>query len=145
MLKLVESMAELLINGKDAISIGVRMGEGFINELRNFYPMKEYVTNESRLENGRRIIYGQGKKDYREVSLIFTVEADNPDIFSRNLQSFEDILYGERVQIEVPQRGLKRILTYRKSTNFAGSYDNTFCKVMVRFTEDIIEDDSDKT
>ena len=47
---------ELLINGKDAFSIlGTSIGEGFLDALLSPAPKKEYITNSSRLKDGKSI------------------------------------------------------------------------------------------
>lgn len=137
-------MADLLINGKDAKIMGVRMGHGFINELMTPYPLKDAITNESRLEDGRRVLKSKGNgkrfKNYRELTLTFIVEGVNSITFFRNLQRFESLLYEGEIEIEVPSVYRKHRLNYQKSNSFARTYDNTFCKVMVKFTEDFIDE-----
>lgn len=132
-------MADLLINGKDALKMGVRMGDGFINSLLIPYPIKDYIENESRLENGKRVEFKNLKKDSREVTLMFNIEGDTFDEFRTRLKDFEAILYMGKVEIEVPYYKLKHTLTYRRSNSFNRSFSNTFCSILVRFTEDIIK------
>ena len=143
-------MADLLINGKDARVLGIRMGSGFMEELLSPYPLKDAVTNESRLENGKRVLmpkneleedeidYGVRYKDSREVTLTFTIEGINSITFLRNLQRFYDILYDGVVEIEVPCIMFKCKLDYIKSSSFGKDYNNTFCSVIVRFEENDI-------
>ena len=131
-------MADLLINGKDALKMGVRMGDGFINSLLIPFPIKDYIENESRLEHGKRIEFNNLKKDSREVTLMFNIEGNNFEDFRTKLKDFEAILYRGKVEIEVPKYKAKHILTYRRCNNLNRSFSNLFCSILVRFTEDII-------
>lgn len=135
-------MADLLINGKDAKVLGIRMGSGFMEELLSPYPLKDAVTNESRLEDGKRVFSDDPNakryKDSREVTLTFTIEGINSITFLRNLQRFYDILYDGVVEIEVPCIMKKCKLDYIKSSSFGKDYNNTFCSVIVRFEENSI-------
>lgn len=135
-------MADLLINGKDAKVLGIRMGSGFMEELLSPYPLKDAVTNESRLEDGKRVFRDDPNakryKDSREVTLTFTIEGINSITFLRNVQRFYDILYGGVVEIEVPCIMRKCKLDYIKSSSFGKDYNNTFCSVIVRFEENNI-------
>ena len=38
--------------------------------------MKEFITNESHLEHGKRVIYNESKFDSREFTLVFTIEGE---------------------------------------------------------------------
>ncbi len=148
-------MADLLINGKDAKILGIRMGSGFIEELLSPYPLKEAITNESRLENGKRVLmpkdeleedeidYGVRYKDSREVTLTFTIEGVNTITFLRNLQRFYGLLYAGSIEIEVPIVMKKCKLEYIKSSSFGKDYNNTFCSVVVRFEECNILDEKE--
>lgn len=147
-------MGDLIINGEDALLMGVRMGDGFVSELLTPFPLKDGIYNESRLENGRRLMLPKKEEDieegeidyairykkHRELNLTFTIEGVNSIVFMRNLQKFERILYGGVVQIQVPHIYRTYKLTYQQSNSFATNYGSTFCKMVVRFTEDLIND-----
>ena len=46
-------MTELIINGKDAFTEwGIRMGDGFLDTRNGYFPMKEYITNNARTQDG---------------------------------------------------------------------------------------------
>lgn len=46
-------MNDLTINGKDAlIEYGIKMGDGFLDAIDPPYPLKGFIENKSRLENG---------------------------------------------------------------------------------------------
>lgn len=66
---------ELLINGKDAFDIwGVNMGDNFLNVLLMPPPVKDYIENKSRLENGKNINLSNKKADERDMTLTFTIQ-----------------------------------------------------------------------
>lgn len=68
-------IGDLFINGKDAFStFGVCMGDGFIDSIDAPAPTKDYIKNESRLENGTRIITDNSKIGSRSLTLSFTIE-----------------------------------------------------------------------
>lgn len=46
-------MIEMLINKQDASTFGVRMGDGFLDAICSPLPLKEFVENTSRLEDGK--------------------------------------------------------------------------------------------
>lgn len=69
-------MTELLINKKDAFeSYRVKMGNGFVDAIDAPADYKDYVSNESRLENGKRCIIKDRKIKEREVTLPFVIIA----------------------------------------------------------------------
>lgn len=47
---------ELFINGIDADTIGVVMGEDFLNALRTPVSFKEDIENDSAIEHGIRLV-----------------------------------------------------------------------------------------
>lgn len=67
-------MTELIINGKDAFTEwGVRMGDGFLDTLNGYFPMKEYITNNDRTQDGVQYV-GTPKVNERSIVLNFTME-----------------------------------------------------------------------
>lgn len=65
---------ELYINGKDAWTTwGVNMGNGVMDALDAPLEMKAYIEDESRMENGKRVITGSQKVASRDVTLAFTI------------------------------------------------------------------------
>ena len=67
-------MTELIINGKDAFTEwGIRMGDGFLDTLNGYFPMKEYITNNDRTQDGVQYV-GTPKVNERSLTLNFTME-----------------------------------------------------------------------
>lgn len=96
-------MIELLINGNDALQIGVRMGEGFISTLTEPLSLKEPVANESRLQHGKRVVIGDNPRiASREITLDFTICGNSPDDLRAKKRAFLGEMYKGKVTICVP-------------------------------------------
>lgn len=54
-------------------TFGVRMGDGFLDAIGSPVDFKPYVSNESRISNGKRIADTRGVMNSRELSLTFRV------------------------------------------------------------------------
>lgn len=130
-------MADLIINGYDAFEEwGVKMGDGFLDNLGGFVPMKAYIENSSRLEHGKRVMVKNARVDSREVTLGFTIEGENPGDFILKKKSFQAELMKGNVNVQVPSRGeLCYRLVYLRGMSYAQSIDGCFCKVSVKFDE----------
>ena len=127
-------MSDMLINGEDALKYGIRMGEGFISELLTPAPLKEFITNESRLEHGKQVLYSFARLDTRELNLTFTIEGKNTKEYLNNYNYFRKVLYKGKVEIVIPIISSEvYILTYRRCTPFALNSSRTFSKLTVRF------------
>lgn len=96
-------MTELLINGVDAFSAyGVRIGEGFLDKLGEPFPLKDYVTNNSRLKNGVQYCAFVPKINERKINLCFTLQGSNSADFLTKRSAFYNVLKGGNVVIKVP-------------------------------------------
>ena len=51
-------------------------------------PMKEFIENKSRLENGKRVITSNSKIDERNITLTFNLTAKSEDQFFARYNSF---------------------------------------------------------
>lgn len=97
---------ELYINGADAwVSWGVRMGDGFLDEIDGFAPMKDYISNESRLENGKRVLTSVMKVASRSVTLHFLICGDSEEDYRTKRKAFETELRKGAVAINAPKLG----------------------------------------
>jgi len=131
-------MADLLINGRNAFTVyGVRMGDGFLDALGTPAPMKEYITDESRLENGRTVITEDAKVDYRELNLEFTIMGLSPADYRAKKNAFFAELYKGAVDICVPpeSRDIYHLVYRGNSPTYAQSRDRCFAKVIIKFEE----------
>ncbi len=130
-------MADLLINGKNALSEwGVRMGDGFLDALWELAPLKDYITNDSTLEDGVQYENRIPKVNERNVSLTFTIEGSSKSDFLNKKKAFQAELYGGDVAICVPSDSDNVYhLKYKSGVSYAQNLTRTFCKVAAKFTE----------
>lgn len=95
------------INKKDAYLFwGVTLSDSAINALRTPAPMKENVSNKSRLENGKRVIYGSdtARVDERDLTLAIYIRASDQAQFDSRFESFIEELQKGRIEIEIAER-----------------------------------------
>ena len=129
---------ELYINGNDAwTEWGVNMGEGFIDAVDSFAPMKDYIENDSRLEHGKRILLSSPKVDSRELTLQFTIMGEDEADFRAKRKAFEAELQKGIVDINVPVLGevTYHLVYLGKSVSYALNIARTFCAISAKFEE----------
>lgn len=125
---------QLFINGKDAYSTwGVFLEDGSRNKLILGVPLKQFIENKSRLENGKRVLYSNPRQDERDIELVFCFV--KPGNFVDNYQSFLNEMYKGEVNLRYVGHGVNSTfrLTYLNcrslnSVQYAG-------KLSVRFNE----------
>lgn len=109
----------LLINDVDAWTHGIVMGDGFVEELYKPFPMKDNITNESRLKHGKDVI-NIAKVDSMTHTFAFNIHGATPEEWARNYKWLMEQLQGGNVLIDVPPLeiyGVKLLYT-GKSVNF---------------------------
>lgn len=127
---------DLLINGKDAWSEwGVVMGDGFINSILGPAGNKDFIQNESRTENGKRVLCVNPKIDARELTLTFNIHGVNSSDYLSKYNSFVGELQKGKVGISIPPINMSFTLFYKKSTSFASNHALTFSKLAAKFEE----------
>lgn len=116
---------------------GVRMGENFKNDLYAPLELKEFVSNESRLENGKRVIVRNPKKASRTLTLEFLVTGSTEVAFNTNLQAVYTELYKGTVDLEVPELGNEvfHLIYLGKSPSYSSGLSKRACKFKVSFEE----------
>ncbi len=122
------------INGTPLSHWGVSLLSGAEETLLTPAPMKDYITNESRLEHGVRLLNVTPKTDRREVSIPFLIEGNGRADFLQKYSSFVDELYTGTIVLSIPELGKSFTLTYRSSGKY-GSYGLCRAKLIVRFIE----------
>lgn len=128
-------IGELYINGTDAATLGVMMGNDFIANIAAPVGLKDFIDNESRLENGVQRIHNSPKLDNRDVTLEFSVIGSSTADFLSKLNAFKVILYNGLVTIRVPILNEIYYLTYNKSQTFSLSTSRRTAKIAVKFNE----------
>lgn len=130
-------MADLLINGKDAlIEWGVRMGDNFLDILNGYYPMKDYITNNDRTQDGVQYV-GVPKVNERNITLNFTMEGNSASDFTAKNKAFVEVMRGGDVVIQVPEDSpaVYHLKYTGKSCTFARNVERTFAKIGLAFIE----------
>ena len=126
-----------MINGKDAFDVwGVNMGDNFLNVLLMPPPVKDYIENKSRLENGKRVNLSNKKADEREINLTFTIQGDNQADYISKFKVFMEEMASGLVEIKVPVLGNDVYhVYYKNAVSFAMSIDRTFSKIAMKVCE----------
>lgn len=130
-------MADLIINGFDAFrQWGIRMGDGFLDAIFAPEPMKEFIENKSRLQNGKQVLYDNPKVDERDVTLVFTLEGNSPNDYLTKYSAFKAEIQKGKVEIKVPVLGDQVYrFTYLRSVSFGLNISRTFSKISIKFNE----------
>ena len=131
---------ELYINGKDAWETwGVNMGEGFLDAIGGFAPMKEYIENDSRMEHGKRVIISDklNKVASRDLTLHFTIKGEDEGDFRAKRTAFEAELIKGGARITVPVLGAQiyKLIYLGKNVSYAMNRARTFCTISAKFEE----------
>ena len=133
-----EKMKEqLYINNILASSYGIRMGDGFLDKLLSPCELKEFVTNESRLENGTRYITSPAKIKARSLSLSFNIHGDSEAEYKNNKAWLFNIFYSGRLELSVRNESndIFRLVYTGKSVTYGEDMTHLNGKVTAGFDE----------
>ena len=117
---------DLLINGKDAHSMGIAMGDGFLSALLTPCALKSFIENDDPTKNGKEIIiptYGEegaARVQDRDVVLTFTISGNDPAAHRANYNAFVALLQAGKLMIQVPKESQEIYRLYYLGTS--GSY-----------------------
>ena len=129
-------LGDLYINSQDAWATWkVAMGNGFIENLLVPAGLKEFIENESRLENGKRVITTNPKVSSRDVTLTFNIHGDTTTEYLSNYAAFVAILQAGTVKIRVPAINMTFNLIYKKSSSFNIGRARMDSSLAVKFEE----------
>lgn len=129
-------LGNLYINNQDAWGQWkVAMGSGFIENLLVPAGNKEFIENESRLENGKRVITTNPKVASRDVTLTFNIHGDSTSEYLSNYAAFVAILQAGAVKIRVPAINMTFNLIYKKSNSFNIGRTRMDSSLAVKFEE----------
>lgn len=129
---------DLYINGKDAWTTwGVNMGEGFLDAIDSFVPMKDYIENDSRLEHGKQVLIVEPRVASRDLTLHFTIMGSSESDYRNKRRDFEAELQKVNVDIRVPALGAEvyHLIYLGKSVNYAMNRLRTFSTMSSKFEE----------
>ena len=127
---------ELFINGKDAYTeYGMSLEDGAISALLTPPSLKEFVENESRIENGKKIIVGYPVYDARDISLAFHIVAPTKEAFFAKYQALCAVLQKGIVKIKTKyQVDTVYKFVYNSCTQFS-QYSFGIAKFTLKLTE----------
>ena len=129
-------LGDLYINSQDAWATWkVAMGNGFIENLLVPAGLKEFIENESRLENGKRVITTSPKVSSRDVTLTFNIHGDSTSEYLSNYAAFVAVLQSGTVRIRVPSINMTFNLIYKKSSSFNIGMARMDSSLAVKFEE----------
>lgn len=133
----------ILINGTQLA--GVRMAPGSIAKLVAPISPKEFVSNESRLEDGKRVLYPSDVKFApRELTITFQVTGSTESEFNTRVSAFYNAMYRGYVTLEVTDVSDDVYkLSYLGSSTYKGGMSGHACKITVKFEEPNPADRSD--
>lgn len=118
------------------IQPGVSPGKGFYDTLLAPFEAKDYISNESRLEDGIRVLSTPVKFKKRSFTLEFQITGATPEIFENNKRYFFQSLSVGKLTLNVQglPRGFDLIYT-GKSNTYSGGLSGCACKVKIGFDE----------
>lgn len=124
-----------LINGKETRSTwGVVFGEGSLSALQTPPPLKQSITNDSRLMNGKEHLRINKVAD-RDVSLTFWLCASSYEEYTERLTEFIKELTETQTVLESKfEPGIKYRLDYCSCTQYK-SFNGTMAKFIIKFNE----------
>ena len=109
-------LGDLYINGNDAWgTYRVAMGEGFIQTLLTPAGNKDFIENESRLENGKRVVFNNPKVASRDLTLTFNIHGDTQEEYMLNYKAFVAVLQQGKVVLRVPDIDMTFTLVHKLS------------------------------
>ena len=122
---------------------GVKMGDGFRETLYAPLELKEFVSNQSRLEHGKRVIV-TGTNDNslaryasRNITLEFCVIGDDESDFGTKKNALFTELYKGEVKLEPTELGTDvfHLIYTGKTSTYSCGLSKRACKVKVSFDE----------
>lgn len=115
---------------------GVRMGDGFMDEIDKPLGLKDFVTDESRLIHGKRMIVDDIRFESRDFSLSFVVCATNKS-FDDNKHRFMAELYKGNVKLFIPILGdfYYNLVYTGKSITYAVTPNRSMGIITANFSE----------
>lgn len=143
---------ELVINGMPALatSLGVRMGDDFLDHLTEPLELKDWIENECRLESGKRVLRATARPCFksRDVDLTFTIAGDDKaespaaDFLAKKAEFLKNVYEGNSEEdglftINVPALGTEvyRLIYKGVGSEYGMNRNRTFCKMTLKFEE----------
>ena len=129
-------LGDLYINGNDAWgTYRVAMGEGFIQTLLTPAGIKDFIENESRMENWKRVVFNNSKVASRDLTLTFNIHGDTQEEYMLNYKAFVAVLQQGKVVLRVPDLDMTFTLVHKRSSSFALDRNRLNSRLSVKFEE----------
>lgn len=128
----------LIINGTNATTYGVMMGDGFIDTLFAPIALKPFVESKSRLQHGKRVVTENVKMDSRDFTLVFVIQGSSKSDFKSKKSTFLGLLYNGTMSLRVPSEDSSvefHLVYLGQNAQYSHSLDGTSCKITVKFEE----------
>lgn len=124
-------------------TFGIRMGDKFLDAITEPWAYKDYITNESALEDGVRITtVDTPKVKSREVSLTLVFVGDSPEQRRSLVNGFLSLVEQNkgRIWLRVPAEEAGSPVIYRlylvgKSGEYGMPLDRCICRMTLKFIE----------
>ena len=100
----------------DVVMFGVHPGKNVRDTLLAPIPKKDYITNESRLENGKRVLGFVPKNKSRTFTLEFQILAPSSNEYETIKSRFLNVLDEGFVSLRIPS-AFPRLITILLSLN----------------------------
>lgn len=126
---------KVILRNKESLSVELHMGADFLSELEAPAPLKEFIVNNSRLRDGKQVMYNQPRVADRDLTLQFVVIGDRVTGLDTRMQTLYKILQGGCVELVVPENNRTYKLTYLRSQSFARNMQGTAIKISIKFNE----------
>lgn len=93
---------ELFINDKDAWSTwNVKLADNSYENLLSPYPMKSYIENESRSQDGKQVFITNPRKNSRQIILIFDITCSSRSEYLTKYKDFKDEISNGQIKLAV--------------------------------------------
>lgn len=129
-------MIRITINSRDAKRTwGIVFDSSAISAIMTPPPMKSFIENASRLENGKRVITTNPKVDSRTLALTFSLYANDEDTFFERYDSFCAELEKGTLDIVLSNRPTIKYRLIYKSCKPITQYRNRLAKFSLAVEE----------
>lgn len=124
------------INTVDVANYGATFIRGWYEELLTPAPTKQYISNDSRLEHGVRVVANaqNTKLDKREVQLQVMIEGSTQEQYLQRYEAFLAAITQGLIKLYVPKLDRTYKLVYTNCTKY-GNYGLKKGIFTLKFTE----------
>lgn len=132
---------EVYINGQDAYTRwGLSLTEGALAAILTPPPSKDYITNDSPLEDGTRYALTEASLPHtaqRELTLPVHFAAPDRETFLNRYAAFcTEVLEGRKIDLSLPATGKTYHLLYKQCTQYSHIFGQ-----LAKFSLKVVEPD----